>query len=63
MPEADRERLLRIAAEIEAARRQVYVCALGGANIQNVRRSWAERLFTWPWQPWLVTKLVISARR
>ena len=23
-----------------------------------VRRTWRERLFTWPWRPWTTTKIV-----
>ena len=24
----------------------------------EVRRTWLERLFTWPWRPWIETKVV-----
>lgn len=26
----------------------------------TVRRAWSERLFTWPWEPWVSTKQVHS---
>jgi len=25
---------------------------------REIKRSWKERLFTWPWQPWLSTKVI-----
>jgi hypothetical protein len=29
-------------------------------TIKTVSRSWRERLFTWPWRPWVKTKEEVS---
>ena len=27
-------------------------------DVQGMKRSWRERLFTWPWRPWVSWKVV-----
>ena len=32
------------------------------SDLHNVKRTMLERLFTWPWNPWVSTKVVERAR-
>lgn len=59
-PKDDLERAL---ADLQEQSKGVYLCSLGGAKIQHVRRPWVERLFSWPWRPWVASKIKISGAR
>ncbi len=28
-------------------------------TLKTVRRSWRERLLTWPWRPWVVSREIV----
>lgn len=29
-------------------------------TVGTVRRTWRERLFSWPWRPWQATKVAVT---
>jgi hypothetical protein len=38
---------------------QIYYSNICG-NIKTIKRNWKDRLFTFPWRPWLKTKIYIE---